>query len=110
MSADLTSADQICSTLSGRNTARQQQMFQQLRQIETIDADQSAALAEAAERSLAKQVLTLPELQTFYFLRRGTSPATEAVLIRTLGHHDPRAVIMALDASRFTSRQPHCPN
>lgn len=98
MSADLTSAEQIRSTLGGRKAALQQQLFQQLQQIETLDADQSAALAEAAERSLEKQTLSLPELQTIYFLRRATGPETEAVLIEALGHADPRAVILALDA------------
>jgi len=99
MSADLISADQIRSTLSGRQSGRQQQLFQQLSQLEALDSEQSAAIAEAAERVLsAQQKLSQPALQTLFFLRRADGPAVDAASLKALGHDDPRAVILGLDA------------
>jgi hypothetical protein len=110
MSADLISADQIRNTLEERPSARQQQLFQQLSQLETLDAEQSAAIAEAAERDLsAQKKLTQSALQTLYFLRRADAAAVEAVLLEALGHDDPRAVILALDAVAVHQPEPAQP-
>jgi hypothetical protein len=97
--ADLTSADDIRKTLGGRQAARQQLLFQQLKQIPKLDAEQSVALAEAAGKFLeAKPPVSLSGLQAVYYLRRAAGPEVEAVLLKALESPDPRVAMLALDA------------
>jgi hypothetical protein len=97
--ADLVSANEIRQTLSARQLSRHRTLFQRLNQLPKLDAEQSAALAEATRQLLAaKSPATLSALQGVYFLRRADGPETEDVVLEALRSSDPRVAILALDA------------